>query len=219
MISHIVFDCDGVLVDSEPLSMAVDYELLAENGVSLSPEEVSHRFIGLTFAALVAAVEREFGITLPAGLEAEKDRRLAARFTRELQPVAGVADLLERLDLPLSIASNSKKARVALALELTGLNRFFGNRISSFEETRHGKPAPDVYLLAAARAGQPPERCLAVEDSVAGVTSALAAGFEVVGFTGAYHDANAQAQRLAGAGAAQIVAEMSALTGAIARFG
>ena len=163
-------------------------------------------------------VERDFGVRLPEDIEQEKNRRVSILFEQSLKPVEGVERALRRSALPRSIASNSSKARVAQSLALTGLRSYFEDRITSYEETPRGKPAPDVYLLAAERAGVAPGQCLAVEDSVAGVTSAARAGLKVLGFTGAYHDRADQARRLSEAGCGTIIAHMDALDQAIAGF-
>jgi HAD superfamily hydrolase (TIGR01509 family) len=208
---HIIFDCDGVLVDSEPLSMQVDWEMLQEQGVDLTKEEIASRFIGFTFGALIEAIEAEFRIKLPAGFSAEKDRRLLALYERSLRGVDGIDGILKVLRLPMSVASNSPRGRVEAALRVTGLEGHFGDRITTFEDVEHGKPAPDVYVMAAARASTPPERCFVVEDSVAGVTSAVAAGCHVVGFTGTAHDPDIHGQSLLKAGAGCIFNEMREL--------
>jgi HAD superfamily hydrolase (TIGR01509 family) len=211
-MAHFIFDCDGVLVDSEPLSMRVDVEILAEHGVVMSEEEAHRRFVGRTFAAMIDEVGRDFGVSFPAGVSAEKDLRLLALYERELKPVEGVEAALEALGKQhFSVASNSPLERVAAALRITGLTRFFGNRITTFEHVARGKPAPDVFLEAARRAGYAPEACLVIEDSVTGVTAAHRAGCPVLGFTGTHPHPEEQAAKLAAAGARRIFARMAEL--------
>jgi HAD superfamily hydrolase (TIGR01509 family) len=213
---HVIFDCDGVLVDSEPLSMQVDWEMLGEQGLSLTKEEIAARFIGFTFGALIASIEAEFGIRLPPGFAKEKDRRLLQLYETSLQPVEGIHKLLKHLDFPKSVASNSPRSRVIAALRIAGLEAHFGNRIVTFEDVKNGKPAPDVYLEAARRAGVTPRNCLVIEDSVAGVTAAVAARCQVLGFTGTAHDAAAHREALRMAGAKRIfhrMAELPSLVG------
>ena len=217
-LKHIIFDCDGVLVDSEPLSMEVDYALLHEHGVALSRTEVIQRFVGLTFGALIEQVSRDFGIRLPDDLAATKDRRLLALYEEKLQPVAGAAEAIDAIELPRSVASNSPRARVEAAFRIAGLARHFGSRITTFEDVREGKPAPDIYLEAAARADTRPCACIVVEDSLAGVTSAVKAGCKVLGFTGTAHDRVDHGERLLKAGAEKIFARMSELPGLVAAF-
>lgn len=208
---HIIFDCDGVLVDSEPLSMRVDVDLLAENGVVMSLEEAHRRFVGHTFEAMVESITRETGIRFPADLSEQKDRRLMDLFRRDLKPVDGVADVLGILAIKPSVASNSPRHRIVGALELTGLTSFFENRITTFEDVALPKPAPDVFLAAAARAGTVPELCTVVEDSTTGVSAAKAAGCRVLGFTGTHTGPEKHAVLLREAGADAIFATMAEL--------
>jgi beta-phosphoglucomutase-like phosphatase (HAD superfamily) len=153
-MAHIIFDCDGVLVDSEPLSMQADAEVLAAHGVIITPEEAHRRFVGKTFAAMIDEISAEFGVTFPADASAQKDARLLELYEAGLRPVAGVADALQAL-MPraLSVASNSPAARVAAALRITGLTDFFGGRIVSFEHVARGKhPEDQARALEAAGA-------------------------------------------------------------------
>ncbi len=216
---HIIFDCDGVLVDSEPLSMKLDQELLAENGIMLSEEEVAQRFIGLTFGALITKVEMEFGIRLPEGISDEKDRRLLALYERELVATDGAVAVAKSLGLPKSVASNSPRQRVEAAFRITGLASCFNGHITTFEDVRTGKPAPDIYLLAAERAGVSPSECLVVEDSRAGVISAVAAGCPVIGFAGLAHDREAASLMLRQSGAVNVLFSLYDLPAAVSDAG
>jgi HAD superfamily hydrolase (TIGR01509 family) len=210
-VKHVIFDCDGVLVDSEALSMEADRELLAAHGIHLSFEQISLLFIGKSMAELIASIEHDYGIKLPADFSAQKDARILAMFDLGLEPVPGIRELLKGIRLPLSVASNSPKHRVEFSLLKTGLAEFFGNRITAVEDVVYPKPAPDIYLLAAKRAGVAAQDCLVVEDSVTGTTAAAAAGCSVVGFTATYADKRTQAQKLLDAGAWQIIAEPAEL--------
>jgi HAD superfamily hydrolase (TIGR01509 family) len=215
MISHVIFDCDGVLIDSEKLSMDVDIALLAKNGIDLSEAEIHHRFVGTTFEAMVAELEREYKRPLPPDLAARKDGMMLDLYRRDLKPVRGVIPMLKKLALPKSIGTNGPRERAMEALRMTGLEPFFGDRLTTYEDVKNGKPAPDIYLLAAQRAGLKPARCLVVEDSVTGVTSALAAGCEVIGFTGVAHDPAAKAKELKKLGVTLVIQDMGELLGAI----
>ena len=216
-IRHIIFDCDGVLVDSEPLSMRVDVAILAESGVVMSLVEAHHRFIGKTFAAMIAEVEQEFGVRFPADASAQKDHRLLELYEVELQPVPGMmAALTEIAMAPYSVASNSPAERVGEALRITGLTPWFGNRITTFEHVPRAKPDPDVFIEAARRAGTDQALCLVVEDSVTGVTAAHRAGCPVLGFTGTHHDPRTHARRLRDAGAGLAFNHMAELPGLVA---
>jgi HAD superfamily hydrolase (TIGR01509 family) len=210
-LKHIIFDCDGVLVDSEPLSMHIDHAFLTEHGLDLTIAEVSAIAIGLTFEALMEKVERDFGIVLPKDLVAEKDARLLALYERELKTAPGVDATLAQLPLSKSVASNSPVERVEAALRIGRLGKYFGGRITTFEHVAEGKPAPDIYLLAADRAGVRPHDCLVIEDSIAGVTSAVAAGCQVIGYTGLTHGPEAHGRRLKTIGARRIIHRLDEL--------
>jgi HAD superfamily hydrolase (TIGR01509 family) len=216
-VPHFIFDCDGVLVDSEPLSMRVDVEILAENGILMSEEEAHRRFVGKTFGAMIDEMASEFGVSFPAGTSNRKDLRLLELYEAELKAVAGVAEALEAL-MPhhFSVASNSPLNRVEAALRIAHLTRFFGNRITTFEHVARGKPEPDVFIEAARRAGYAPGDCIVVEDSVTGVTAAHRAGCRVLGFTGTHPHPPEQADKLIAAGAVAAFREMRMLPGLVA---
>lgn len=216
-MAHVIFDCDGVLVDSEPLSMKIDVEILSENGVVMSEAEAHQRFVGKTFAAMLDEIRRDFGVSFPADASEQKDLRLLQLYARELKVVEGVLPALEAL-MPqhFSVASNSPFERVEAALRITHLTRFFGNRITTFEHVARGKPEPDVFIEAARRAGYAPEDCIVIEDSVTGVTAAHRAGCRVLGFTGTHPHPQEQAGKLLAAGAATTFHAMRDLPGLVA---
>lgn len=216
MIKHIIFDCDGVLVDSEPLSMEIDRDILAENGIAMTISEVGAQFIGLTFEDFVRKIESDYRIKLPPDVTEDKNRRLLDLYERKLKPAPGIHDILARMAMPTSVASNSPRHRVEAAFRIAGLTPFFGGRITTFEDVAQGKPAPDVYVEAARRAGLAPEACLAIEDSRAGVTSAVAAGCPVIGFSGLAHDGDALEEALLRLGARTVIARHADLPAAIA---
>lgn len=215
MFRHIIFDCDGVLIDSEEISMATDQKLLAENGLVISEQEMHRRFVGKTFAAMVAELESEHAIKLPADLEARKDTIMQEQYRRQLKAIPGVASALDRISLPKSIGTNGPRHRALLALEVTGLARHFGTRLTTFEDVARGKPFPDVYLLAASRAGAPPADCIVVEDSVTGVAAAVAAGCLTLGFTGSHLHRSEHALALTALGAARVFNDMAELPGLV----
>ncbi len=209
---HVIFDCDGVLVDSEPLSMRVDVQILAENGISMSEDEAHRRFVGKTFAAMLEELRREFSVSFPADASEQKDLRLLKLYETDLRAVDGVESALEALGpQQFSIASNSPYERVETALRLTHLTRFFGNRITTFEDVARGKPEPDVFIAAARRAGYAPEDCIVIEDSVTGVIAAHRAGCHVLGFTGTHPHPEEQGPKLLKAGAARVFRHMAEL--------
>ena len=216
---HIIFDCDGVLVDSEPLSMRIDVAIMTENGVAMTEAEAHARFVGKTFAAMIEEVTREHGVSFPNDASTQKDLRLLALYERELKAVSGVEDALRGMGLRrYSVASNSPAARVAAALRITGLTRYFGDRITTFEHVARPKPEPDVFIEAARRAGVRPDRCIVVEDSVTGVTAASRAGCRVLGFTGTNPHPEHHALKLLDAGAALAFSRMAALPGMVDAF-
>lgn len=211
---HVIFDCDGVLVDSEPLSMRVDVEILAEHGVPMSLEEAHERFVGKTFAAMISDVSERYGVRFPTDTSSQKDLRLLALYEHELKAVDGVKEALSAVGHHhYSIASNSPAERVAAALRITGLTPWFGGRITTFEHVARPKPDPDVYIEAARRAGYRPEHCVVIEDSVTGVTAARRAGCTVLGFTGTHPHRETHALKLFDAGARLTFHRMSSLPG------
>jgi HAD superfamily hydrolase (TIGR01509 family) len=216
MIKHVIFDCDGVLIDSEAVSMAIDQSLLSGCGVEISIAEMHRRFVGKTFQAMIDEVEAEHGRALPKDLEARKDDLMVAEYRRSLQPVAGVRAALDRIALPKSIGTNGPRERALLALDVTGIAHHFDGRLTTFEDVKEGKPAPDVYLLAAERAGVRPQNCVVVEDSVTGLMAAVAAGCHSIGFTGSHAHRVEHALALSSLGARHIVNDMADLPALIA---
>ena len=184
MTGLVIFDCDGVLVDSEPISVRIDVEMFAEVGLNVSAQEVIERFVGRSPEILVRAVEEQLGHPPPEGWESRGERRLRAAFEAELEPVDGIGEALERIAIPVCVASSSPPERLRFKLELTGLYERFAGRIFSAVEVANGKPAPDLFLHAARRMGVEPGDCKVVEDSRYGVQAARAAGMNVLGYAG-----------------------------------
>ncbi len=180
----VIFDCDGVLVDSEPISVRHDVELLAELGLPLSEADVIERFVGRSPEVMVAAIEDELGQPLPAGWFEQAERRLRDAWAADLAPVVGIRDALEEITEPVCVASSSGHVNLRYKLELTGLYERFVGRIFSATEVANGKPAPDLFLHAAAQMDASPSRCVVVEDSRYGVQAARAAGMDVLAYAG-----------------------------------
>jgi HAD superfamily hydrolase (TIGR01509 family) len=214
----LIFDCDGTLVDSELISLEVLSDMMGEFGRPMSVAACLDAFMGRHNADIVLEIERLIGRALPQRTGEDMRERMLARLRAELQPVAGVVQVLERLEGPCCVASSSSLPRIAESLEITGLAPFFGTHIFSASQVEDGKPAPDLFLFAAAQMGVPPRDCVVIEDSVAGVEAGVAAGMAVIGFTGASHADDRHAGRLAAAGAGAIVAVMADLGAAIARL-
>jgi len=203
----LIFDCDGVLVDSEPLACRIDAEYLTELGYPFTAEEIVLRFVGVSLKDMAARIEAEHGRRLPTDFGARLTRRILDRFETELQPVRGVRDAVLALPHRRCVASSSTPDRIALSLRAAGLADLFGDLFSAVEVKR-GKPAPDLFLHAAARMGAAPEECVVIEDSAFGVQAARAAGMRVIGFTGGSHTYPTHADRLTDAGAETVISRM-----------
>lgn len=211
----IIFDCDGVLVDSEAIVMRIERVLLAEIGMDFDTSEYVHRFTGLSyddyFAALNVESRARTGADLPRDLyENLKDASNAA-IERELEALPGIGELLEVVTMPTAVASSSFPSSLDAKLKKTGLYDRFAPHIYSTKLVPNGKPAPDIFLYAADRLGVAPQRCAVVEDSVNGVRAAVAAGMAAWGFTGAGHADPGLGERLVAAGAEAVFASHHAI--------
>ena len=214
----IIFDLDGVLVDSEPISSRVTAAALTEAGIEISEAEVSDRFLGVSTAAMLRVIEAEHRRRLPVCFQKALRARILEIFEDELKPVAGVQVVLDALALRRCVASSSHPDRIRRSLELVGLLDHFASNLFSASMVDRGKPAPDLFLLAATRMAADPGRCLVVEDSVVGVHAGKTAGMTVFGFAGASHvRPETHVPRLEAAGADVVFAEMPALVGLIER--
>jgi len=213
----LIFDCDGVLVDSEVVVAPVVAGLFTAHGATLSGDEVLDRYTGLANPEMIRQVEREFGVTLPERFLAELESAELEALERDLRAVPGMAALLDGLgDVPVCVASSSAPERIRRSLEVTELAGHFGDHVFSASEVARPKPAPDLFLHAAARMGWSPGECMVVEDSVFGVAAGAAAGMRVIGFTGATHGDDSADVMLLGAGAeavARDAAELAELLG------
>lgn len=207
----VIFDCDGVLIDSEIISNEVGVEMLAKLGLPHTLEEMTQRFLGLSGATAHIMLEKDFGGPLPSWFKEESATRLDAAFEKNLKPIPGILELLEQLPHPVCVASSSTLRRLKLNLTYAGLYDRFFPHIFSTEMVARGKPHPDIFLYAAAQMGFAPEDCIVIEDSVNGVLAAHAAGIDCFGFTGGGHCDAAQAERLREAGATEIVCHMDDL--------
>ena len=207
----IIFDCDGVLVDSEIIKCRVDARELGKLGFRLTVEEVAVRFVGRRTQDMLDTLAAEQGISPPPGF---RDHLLAAvldSFERELKPVANIGRALDEIRTPVCVASSSDVDRIARSLDVTGLRRYFGERIFSAQMVEHGKPAPDLYLHAAHALGVAPAACIVIEDAVTGVQAGVAAGMRVFGYYGASHCVPGHDRRLRAAGAVAAFDDMAAL--------
>jgi HAD superfamily hydrolase (TIGR01509 family) len=210
----LIFDCDGVLVDSEVLACEIDARILTRIGLPYSAQDIARKFVGVSFKDMVARLEAEHARTLPADLASQIDSALFASFETDLKPIAGVREAILSLPYPRCVASSSTPDRIALSLRITGLSDLFDHVFSATQVAR-GKPAPDLFLHAAAQMEAGPESCVVIEDSAAGVQAALAAGMRVIGFVGGGHCGPDHAEKLRGAGASVIIQTMSQLPDAV----
>lgn len=212
----VIFDCDGVLVDSEPLAAEVLARELNAIGYAITAEDCIERFTGISMPATVAAIEADWGRPLPEGFEAWVRAADFAAFARELTPIAGVADAVGRLACRVCVASSGAPEKMCFSLQRTGLLPLFAPHLFSAGMVAHGKPAPDLFLYAARAMGADPGACVVVEDAVPGVLAAVAAGMRALGFIGGGHCRPATAAALTAAGAQAVFAEMQALPGLVA---
>jgi HAD superfamily hydrolase (TIGR01509 family) len=180
----VIFDCDGVLVDSERIAVRVDAVVLARLGWQLSEAEIIDRFMGRSEAYMVGEIEAALGRPLPADWDTEFQPLYRDALAAELTPVDGVVDALDRIHAPICVASSSTHERLRFTLGLTGLLDRFDGRIFSSADVANGKPAPDLFLHAAATLGADPARCAVIEDSRYGVEAARAAGMRAFGYAG-----------------------------------
>jgi HAD superfamily hydrolase (TIGR01509 family) len=217
----IIFDCDGVLVDSEIIAAKVESKLLTDAGYPISVEEMGERFAGMTWKNILLAIEKEADIPLSASLLDKSEQLLDARLAREVKIIEGVKFALSRITTPHCICSNSSSQRLDMMLEKVGLKPYFAPHIFSAKDlgADRVKPNPDIFLHAAQQFKVSPEKCLVVEDSVHGVHGARAAGMRVVGFTGASHTYPSHADRLTDAGAETVISRMVDLPAVIAALG
>jgi HAD superfamily hydrolase (TIGR01509 family) len=195
----VIFDCDGVLVDSERLSVRIDVVYLGRLGWAMDEAEAIERFVGRSDADIRVDIERRLGGPIPAEIEEEFGRLYRETFERELVAVEGIIEVLDALaarGTRTCVASSGEHVRIRTSLALTGLASYFDDRIFSAEDVVHGKPAPDLFLHAAAVMGIEPAGCAVVEDSVHGVAAARAAGMRAFAYAGGV----TAADRLAGPG-------------------
>ncbi len=213
----VVFDCDGVLIDSEFLACRIDAEELTRLGYPITMEEVVLRFAGLSAGSMRIAIEADWGQRLPDDFDDVLQAKIKDGYRRELRAIDGIDALLGGLAQSFCVASSSQPEKLRLGLELTGLWRRFDPNVFSASMVKNGKPAPDLFLLAASTMGHAPHRCIVVEDSLAGVTAGIAAGMQVIGFTAGRHCGPNHGERLRAAGAtflAHTTEELSAILSA-----
>jgi HAD superfamily hydrolase (TIGR01509 family) len=213
-IQLIVFDCDGVLIDSEVLVCTFCSEELTRLGYPITPAEVVARYAGRPEREIIAHIEQQWARAVPPEYFSAMKRRIQHAFRHELRAVPYVDEVLRRVRIPMCVASSSNPEKLRMGLEATGLFSHFAREgsatpaVISAAWVTHGKPAPDVFIYAAGWMRTPVENCLVLEDSVPGVRAARAAGMRVFGFTGGAHCDASHAARLLEAGAEQVLPDM-----------
>jgi HAD superfamily hydrolase (TIGR01509 family) len=198
-----IFDCDGVLVDSEIIVCRTYVPYLAELGIEITAEEIADRYVGRSAGTMIADLRTRYGRSLPEDFQQSARRRIAAAFETEPLTIDGVDAVLAAHSGRVCVASGSAPERVRRCLELAGILRYFDPYIFSATQVANGKPAPDLFLFASGQMGFEPRNCLVIEDSIHGVTAAIAAGMRVLGFTGGSHCGPDHAGRLLAVGAEQ----------------
>jgi HAD superfamily hydrolase (TIGR01509 family) len=186
-ISLVIFDCDGVLVDSEYLSATVLIEVFSAIGINIDLPFVYANFVGHSFSAVAAKYARKFGTNVPEDFEQHYRNRLLESFSGNLHAMPGVANVLGSLGVPFCLASGSSPTRVNRSLEVTDLKEWFVDKIFTTTMVKNGKPAPDIFLYAAKAMNVVPEECLVIEDSSTGIAGAIAAGMITWQFRGGIH--------------------------------
>ena len=211
----LIFDCDGVLVDSEPIACAAFARVVTSLGHAMTTADVVRDFGGRSVADAIKEVERRLGHPVPADIWEQAGRDLLERFRCELEAMPGIGAALTILPYPRCVASSSMPERIRVSLEVTGLAPFFGPHVFSSTQVKRGKPAPDLFLFAAEKMGHVATDAVVIEDSVFGVRAARAAGMAAIGFVGGGHATAVLASELTKAGADMVISTMAALPAAV----
>lgn len=211
----VIFDCNGVLVDSETLATQVLSDQFVRAGFALTPEVVARYFIGRRPADIFEEVEIASGRRLPEDFGATVREAILTRFREDLRATPHAAQALSWIRGPKCVASSSSLVRIRVTLETADLIRFFEPYLFSASQVKRGKPAPDLFLHAAARMGADPKACIVVEDSPVGVSAAVAAGMRAIGFVGGSHAGSRLGDHLLSLGASAVISDMRALKTAI----
>jgi HAD superfamily hydrolase (TIGR01509 family) len=216
--SLVIFDCDGVLVDSEVISCRVHAEVLTRHGYPMSAEDVRRRFLGRSARDANLDIERELGRPLPEAYDTERRDALLAALSEGVEAIPHLHEVLDTLTIPACVASSGAHDKIFTTLSRTGLYQRFAPDIFSAAQVAQSKPAPDLFLFAARQMAKPPSQCVVVEDSISGITAARAAGMTAIGFTGGSHCRVDDAGRLRAAGAIAVIDDMRALPGLMAQI-
>jgi HAD superfamily hydrolase (TIGR01509 family) len=214
----VIFDCDGVLVDSEVISCRAHSQILTRHGYPITPEQVFDRFLGRSMRQATLEVEAELGHSLPDDFHTQVYAEIFRLFAASLEATPHIDEALAAIALPVCVASSGPPEKISASLNRVGLYDRFAPHIFSAVQVPNGKPAPDLFLFAAEQMRTSPARCLVIEDSVSGIAGALAAGMTVLGFHGGSHCRPGYADTLRAAGAAMTFDDMRQLPGLIAQI-
>ncbi|GAA4108222.1 HAD family hydrolase [Aminobacter aganoensis] len=214
----VIFDCDGVLVDSEIIAARIEAELLTAAGFEITAEEIAESYAGLTFKDIMLKIEEKAAIPFQASLISQAEELVDRRLKSDVRAIDGVHEAVAAVTAPRCICSNSTAERIEMMLERTRILPLFKGRIFSALETtsKKPKPAPDVFLHAASTYGADPAKTFVIEDSVHGISGAAAAGMRVIGFTGGAHSYPGHADMLTEAGAETVIRRWADLGGVLA---
>ncbi|MEL6950497.1 MAG: HAD family hydrolase [Pseudomonadota bacterium] len=211
-IELVIFDCDGVLVDSEMITNRVFCEMLNELGVEVTLEDMFERFVGHSMATCIEIITELRGCPPPDGFVKRLRHKAGAALQAEVEAVPGVSDVVDSLNIPYCVASSGEPAKIRLTLGKTGLLGRFEQKIFSVVDVARPKPEPDIFLHAASEMGVAPSACAVIEDTPTGVSAGVAAGMYVYGFA-----AHTPSRRLLDAGAHEVFSKMSALPASLAQ--
>jgi beta-phosphoglucomutase-like phosphatase (HAD superfamily) len=212
----VIFDCDGVLVDSELISCRAHARTLTRHGYAITDEQVLERFLGVSDREARAIIEAEIGGKLPDDFEAQIKTTILNAYGRDLRAISFVADAIAAIELAKCVASSGTPEKIHHGLSCAGLHDLLAPHLFSATQVARGKPAPDLFLFAAEQMNVPAARCVVIEDSVPGITGALAAGMHVLGFHGGSHCRPGYAEKLRAAGAHRTFDDMRQLPALIA---
>ncbi|MBQ4833817.1 HAD family hydrolase [Pseudoalteromonas sp. MMG010] len=186
-IDLVIFDCDGVVIDSEIVSAQVLINMLAPLNVNIDSAFVQQHFLGCNFKTVTQIIANDFNVQLSADFEKQYRDALVKEFLTQLKPTNGIEEVLSQLAVPFCIATSSSPERTEKALNTVNLATYFGSNVFTSSEVKHGKPAPDLFLHAANKMAISPENALVIEDSKAGVSAGLSANMQVLHYCGGLH--------------------------------
>jgi HAD superfamily hydrolase (TIGR01509 family) len=214
-VDLVIFDCDGVLVDSEVISCRAHSQMLTRHGYPITADQVLDRFLGVSDREARLTIEAELGRKLPDDFEVQVKQATLGSYADDLRAISNVDEAIAAIGLPKCVASSGTPEKIRHGLTCAGLYDLLAPHIFSASQVKRGKPAPDLFLFAAEQMQIAPERCLVIEDSVPGITGGRAAGMTVLGFFGGSHCRPGHAETLRAAGAVLTFDDMRQLPGLI----